>query len=279
MLLVRPTFSIFNSKPDVFSIEKFLPGQKRKYKMVASHSCIGKEAMDYPRFSVIVPTLNEEKYLPQTLASVKRQDYKGEFEIIVADGMSQDRTVDVARRYTDRIVLVNRKGVSAGRNEGAKVATGDILVFLDADTIACDNLLTNIYKNFRHKNVLAGTPRILTTEYGKTMILYTIANELGINALFKIKKPIMPAVCLACRKDVFWKIGGFNEDLKVAEDVEFSAKIRKLQGKFVFMRNTYVYTSPRRLKKWGVVRQLKAWPFGYIQIRFRNRQPKYEPIR
>jgi len=235
--------------------------------------------MEFPIFSVIVPTLNEEKYLPNTLTSIKKQNYKGEFEIIVADGMSKDHTTEVAKRYTDKIVLVNRKGVSAGRNEGARAAKGDILVFLDADTIACNNLLDNIAKHFKHKNVLAGTPRILTTEYGKSMILYTVANELGINTLFKIKKPIMPAVCLACRRDVFWRVGGFNEDLKVAEDVEFSTKIRKLHGKFIFMRNSYVYTSPRRLKQWGVVRQLRAWPFGYIWIRLKKRQPRYEPIR
>jgi len=235
--------------------------------------------MDYPFISVIVPALNEEKYIVPTLKALKMQDYKGRFEIIVSDGMSSDRTVEFAKAYADKIVVVNRKGVSAGRNEGAKAAKGEIYVFLDADTIASKSLLSNIAKVFRNKKVLAGNPRILTTEYGKTMLLYTVANELGINALFKIKKPIMPAVCLACRREAFWEVGGFNEDLKVAEDVEFSAKIRKLDGKFVFIRNAYVYTSPRRLKKWGVVKQLRAWPFGYIWIRLRHKQPKYDPIR
>jgi len=235
--------------------------------------------MAYPLISIIVPALNEENYIGPTLASIKKQDYTGDFEIVVADGMSKDRTIEVAKKYTNRIVNVNRKGVSAGRNEGAKAANGDIYIFLDADTIVCKNLLTNVSKHFKNEHVLAGTPRILTTEYGKSMILYTAANEIGINTLFKIKRPILPAVCLVCRKEAFWKVGGFNEDLKVAEDVEFSSKIRKLHGKFIFMRNSYVYTSPRRLKSWGIVRQLRAWPFGYIYIRLRNKQPKYDPIR
>jgi glycosyltransferase involved in cell wall biosynthesis len=238
--------------------------------------------MEYPLISFIIPALNEENYIGLTLASIQKQDYKGDFEIVVADGMSKDRTIEVSRKYTERtvkIVTVNRKGVSAGRNEGAKAASGGIYVFLDADTIACRNLLTNIAKHFNNKHVLAGTPRILTTEYGKNFILYTAANEIGISTLFKIKRPILPAVCMVCRKEAFWQVGGYNEELKVAEDVEFSSKIRKLRGKFVYMRNAYVYTSPRRLKSWGVVRQLRAWPFGYIYIRLRNKQPRYEPIR
>jgi glycosyltransferase involved in cell wall biosynthesis len=235
--------------------------------------------MDNPLFSFIIPALNEENYIGLTLASLRKQDYRGDFEIVVADGMSKDRTIEVSKKYTERIVNVNRKGVSAGRNEGAKAAKGDIYVFFDADTIACRNLLTNISKHFNNKNVIAGTPRILTTDYGKNFILYTAANEIGISTLFKIKKPILPAVCFACRKEAFWQVGGFNEDLKVAEDLEFSSKMRKLPGKFVYMRNTYVYTSPRRLKSWGVVRQLRAWPFGYIYFKLRNKQPRYEPIR
>jgi glycosyltransferase involved in cell wall biosynthesis len=235
--------------------------------------------MGHPLISIIIPALNEEKYIGLTLTSIKKQDYRGEFEIVVSDGMSKDHTTEVAKRYTNKIVTVTRKGVSAGRNEGAKAANGDIYIFLDADTIAAKNLLTTVSKHFKNEHVLAGTPRILTTEFGKSMLLYTVANEIGINPLFKIKRPIFPAVCLACRRDAFWKVGGFNEDLKVAEDVEFSSKIRKLHGKFIFMRSTYVYTSPRRLKSWGIVRQLRAWPFGYIYIRLRNKQPKYDPIR
>ena len=235
--------------------------------------------MDPPSISVIVPTLNEEKYITNTLLSIKQQEYNGKCEIVVADGMSSDHTTEIARRFADKVVKVSRKGVSAGRNEGAKAAEGEIYVFLDGDTIAYKNLLSNIAKDFKNKKVLAGTPRILTTAFGKTLILYHVANELGINTLFKLKKPILPVVCLACRKEAFWQVGGFNEELKVAEDVDFSSKIRKLDGKFVYMRHTYVYTSPRRLESWGIVKQLRAWPFGYIWIRLKHRQPRYEPIR
>ena len=80
--------------------------------------------------SIIIPAYNEEKYLPKLLECIKKQTYKG-YEIIVADAGSKDRTGQIAKKYGCKVVKGGMPAV--GRNNGAKVAKGNILLFLDAD--------------------------------------------------------------------------------------------------------------------------------------------------
>ena len=87
--------------------------------------------------SIIVPTLNEEEYLPKLLESIKKQDFK-DYEIIVADAGSEDKTLEIAKK---RGCIITKGGsITVGRNNGAKVARGDIFLFLDSD----------VRKNFSH---------------------------------------------------------------------------------------------------------------------------------
>ena len=71
---------------------------------------------NYPSVSVIVPTLNEEKYLESCLKSIKNQDYQGEYEIIVSDGGSKDKTLKIAKKYADKVITCDKKGIAYGRN-------------------------------------------------------------------------------------------------------------------------------------------------------------------
>jgi len=81
--------------------------------------------------SIIIPTLNEEKYLPFLLSSIKEQNFK-DYEIILSDAGSEDRTIEIAKSYGCRVV---KGGLPAkGRNQGARAAAGDLLLFLDSDT-------------------------------------------------------------------------------------------------------------------------------------------------
>src|SRR3990172_1161417 len=90
-------------------------------------------------FSVIIPTLNEQKFLPNLLTSLSEQSYR-DFEVIIVDGGSEDKTVVRARSYKKKLPSLTiiehaRRGVSAQRNEGAASARGEWLVFIDADSI------------------------------------------------------------------------------------------------------------------------------------------------
>jgi glycosyltransferase involved in cell wall biosynthesis len=115
----------------------------------------------YPFVSVIIPTLNEEKYIETTLLSIKNQDYKGKYEIIVVDSNSKDKTVKIARKYADKVIVTKRRGVSVGRNIGAEVAKGEILLFVDADTTLLPNVISKVVRHLRRKKVVGVVVPIL----------------------------------------------------------------------------------------------------------------------
>ncbi len=99
-----------------------------------------------PVVSVVIPTLNEGKYIKQTLESIKNQTYK-KIEIIVCDSYSKDNTVKIAKKYTNK-VIVKKTNVSEARNLGAEQAKGNILVFVDADTILTRTWIEDVLKVF-----------------------------------------------------------------------------------------------------------------------------------
>ncbi len=231
--------------------------------------------------SIIVPALNEEKYIEPTLKALENQDYKGKYEIIVADGMSKDNTVRIARKFADKVITVKQRGVAAGRNEGAKIAKGEILLFLDADTILLFNGLTEISRPFRTKKVVGvACPILPLSPEAKDFALYWSFNQFMKKSM-ETKKPQIPGICCAYRKKAFEKIGGFNEYLNTLEDFELSERISK-EGKIVFIENTLALTSNRRIRKWGRMESIKKYLklyFNYILRKKTFNRNEYRPIR
>jgi glycosyltransferase involved in cell wall biosynthesis len=230
----------------------------------------------YPFVSVIIPTLNEEKYIEATLLSIRNQDYRGKYEIIVVDSNSKDRTVKVARKYANKVVVTKRRGIAVGRNIGARVAKGEILLFVDADTILLPNVISKVVNHLKKKNIVGFVVPILVYDFSKN-ILYIM----GIWANYILSKANLhpvTTVCFACNKSAFFMVGGFNEKLHVAEDIELGSRLKKI-GKVKYIKDTFVISSSRRIKKWGIIRQLNAWLLGYFYVKTFGYQPKYPPIR
>ena len=97
------------------------------------------------KFSIIIPTYNEEEYLPKLLESIKSQDFT-DYEVIVADAQSNDNTREIAKEYGCIVVEGGLPGV--GRNKGAEVAKGEVLLFLDSDLELTKNYLANVIEEF-----------------------------------------------------------------------------------------------------------------------------------
>ncbi|MEM1725062.1 MAG: glycosyltransferase [Thermoplasmata archaeon] len=229
-----------------------------------------------PVISIIVPTLNEEKYIENTLLSLKWQNFKLPYEIIVSDSNSKDKTIKIAKKYADVIIISDKKGVSVGRNLRARIAKAEILLFVDADTILLPNALKEIYE-FLKKKEYVGANIVVLSDNLKYNFHY-IAATIVCYLLNKINAHPVYAVCLACRKKEFMKVGGFNEKLHVAEDIDLGERLKKL-GRIGYLTNTFAISSARRLNKWGVFKTIAAWPLGYFLIKFFNKQPSYDPIR
>ena len=114
--------------------------------------------------SIIIPTLDEEKHLPLLLESIKKQDFS-DYEIIAADAGSEDKTLEIAKDYGCKIVA---GGLPArGRNQGAKAARGDLLLFLDADVILPEKTFGKILEEFNRRKLDIATFCLLPSKKNK----------------------------------------------------------------------------------------------------------------
>jgi len=196
--------------------------------------------------SIIIPTLNEEEFLPLLLESIKKQDYSC-YEIIVADAGSSDKTVEIAKNYG---CLLVKGGLPAkGRNEGAKAAKGDWLLFLDADVILTENFLEKAMAEVRERKLDIASPTLLP-QTEKKMIKFLV--DYFYNIPIKRIEKILPfgAMGILARKSIHNKIRGFNEKIKIAEDHDYVKRAAK-SGNFGVLRKVKISISLRRFYQDG----------------------------
>lgn len=212
-----------------------------------------------PKVSVIVTTRNEEKCIEHCLRSVKNQTLKG-VEIVVTDSESKDRTVKIARKYTSRIV-VKKCGIAEGRNMGAKMAKGEVLAFLDADTILLPDTLEKIVEAYKSRKVVGASCPVLPISADLRYVsIYMFYNAFARMSTV-VRKPQIAGMFCTYRKDAFDKVGGFSEDCGIYEDFHLSLRIGKL-GRVQFVMPALALTSHRRLQKMGLripERYIRGW--------------------
>jgi len=199
--------------------------------------------------SIIIPTLNEEDYLPRLLRSIKKQGFT-DYEVIVADAGSSDETLNIARSYGCKIV---KGGLPAkGRNEGAKVAKGEILFFLDADAILLDDFLSESLREFSDRKLdIAG---FCLKSYPANKFFSFFENSI-YNKIIIISEKVLPhsAVGILMKKELFNKLGGYDETIKLAEDMDLSRRAVKMDANFGIIRTKEILASDRRFKKDGLI--------------------------
>lgn len=194
--------------------------------------------------SIVIPTLNEEKYLPYLLESIKNQNFF-DYEIIVADAGSQDNTAEIAKKFGCKIV---KGGLPAkGRNQGTKIAQGNLFLFLDADTILPENFLREILAEFEQRNLDIASFLIEAREK-----FHNLSLKLFFNFPCLIGEKILPQAMsvILVKKALHQKIGGFNEEIKLGEDLDYVRRGGKM-GKFGVLKNRKIIGSARRFKNSG----------------------------
>jgi glycosyltransferase involved in cell wall biosynthesis len=213
--------------------------------------------------SIIVPTFNEEAYLPRLLASIRAQDYRDR-EVIVADNGSRDRTRAIARKFGARIVPGGFPG--AGRNRGAAAAKGEFLLFVDADTVLPEGFITKIMTRFEKDYVDICVPWIRPID-GTKPIYRTIFQF--SNTFFKLMEAIQPqglGVCILTTRRLHNRIGGFAEGIRVSEDFDYINRA-SLVGRFRVYSHVFVFHSVRRYKAEGVGNLVqKQFKSGFIYL-------------
>lgn len=196
--------------------------------------------------SIIIPTYNEEKNLPKLLKSIKKQKYK-ELELIVSDANSTDNTKKIAKKFNCKII---KGGLPAkGRNNGAKIAKGELLIFLDADTQLQNNFIKNVEKKFIGNNIdIAGVNLKPITKNYLEKIFHQFYNVFQ-RAMQNID-PLLSGACIIVKKEAFNKIKGFDETIKIAEDHAIARKAKKIGLKFKII-DEYILLDTRRFEKEG----------------------------
>ena len=201
---------------------------------------------------IVIPTLNEELFLPELLKSLEKQTYK-DFAVYVSDGGSRDKTVALANEFADKMNLTvvsdNKRGVSHQRNVGARAGNSPIILFLDADVLLHPNFLQTIMRQGAGKDLANCWARAQSSN-PLDQFMFLMYNLLAL----EIGKYVWPAGLgsgIYTTRKVYEKIGGFDESLAIWEDVDYIKRAIKSGAKFAILRQPRLYLSTRRFEVEG----------------------------
>ncbi len=210
-------------------------------------------------YSVIIPTLNEERHIAAVIDQFNILNGRFAYEVIIGDGGSTDNTREIAARLGARVAIDTGavKTVASGRNIGASVAKGDILIFCDADTLLSDvvKLIRSAGLAFRDPEVVAAVPKMEVfpeQQIWKDRVFHRCFNAL-IKTSFKMPSPLSRGQCQIIRTSAFRSVGGYNAMQVHADDNTIFQHLAKI-GKLRFIDDVTVFESPRRYRKYGYLK-------------------------
>ncbi|MDX1775616.1 MAG: glycosyltransferase, partial [Desulfobulbales bacterium] len=222
------------------------------------------------RYSVIIPSYNEESFLPETLAKLKlaMQDIPHQGEIIVVDNNSTDRTAEIAQANGTRVVFEPERQISRARNSGAGAAKSDWLIFLDADTILSASLLNNALTHLKN-GTCCGGGTLLDFD---TQLPFLAGRLVSFwNWLSRTRK-LAAGSFIFCLREAFIDTGGFDEKTYAGEEVFFSRKLQRWGKKhdlpFIILADQHVVTSSRKFHWYssmqitGLLLMFTVFPFA-----------------
>jgi glycosyltransferase involved in cell wall biosynthesis len=228
---------------------------------------------EFGMLSIVIPALNEEKYLPRLLDSLQAQSFT-DYETIVADAGSSDGTVKVAERYGCQVVSGGKP--ARGRNEGARHAKGSHLLFLDADVMVEKNFLEDLMKRVSLRNLEVASG-FVCPDSGKSLDKILVSGSNLYCYLVQRASPHGSGFYILARKTLHDRICGFNEALFMAEDHDYLCRAARY-GKFGYLRHPQVIFSVRRFDKEG--RMLLLWKYFVLEVyRTFKREVKREVVR
>ena len=207
--------------------------------------------------SIIIPTYNEEKFLPRALASIGRQSYR-DYEIIVADAGSRDWTRKIAHNFGAKVVEGGMPG--PGRNAGAAASRGNILLFFDADIILDDeNFLRECLAEFHRRKLDVATCSV-SPIFNKAVdkVFHKIFNIYMRTRAATSLSPHAPGFCIFAKRVAHEKINGFDETVVFAEDKDYVTRAVKSGARFRVLNSRKISVSVRRFDRdgrWNIVKR------------------------
>jgi glycosyltransferase involved in cell wall biosynthesis len=223
------------------------------------------------KISIIIPTLNEATVLPNLIGTIKSQQLKFSYEVIVCDFNSTDSTRKIAKEAGFKIV---DGGVpSVARNIGARHATTELFVFIDADVTFDNFFLQKALDSFEKKGLDVAGGYFKITRGKISYIINILINNIAKRFRQMSKSPVLTGDFIICKKEVFCKLGGFDENLKIGEDIDFATRAVAAGYRFAHVAARYI-TSPRRIEKIGLLRLT----FAFACYTFYNIQGRHSKV-
>ncbi len=245
--------------------------------------------MKKPKISVLMPALNAQRCIGTALKSLRNQTFK-DYELIVVDNGSSDRTMDIAKKYSDRVYEMKKRGLSFARNIGIRNAKADIIAFTDSDCEATQTWIEEVNKFFLknpNEDVMAGETKIPKSGYVGDSISalgFPGGGHAGFANMWKVNKNGYTKKFTGCnfafRKNIIKKTGFFDETLIAAnDDTEMSMRMVRNGIRIKFNPNAVIYhearTSLVSFTKWMFKRGQSNYHFkkkignvgGFISLR------------
>ncbi|NTU46452.1 glycosyltransferase [Candidatus Roizmanbacteria bacterium] len=236
-------------------------------------------------FTIIIPTLNEEKFLPKLLKNLAQQKMRN-FEVIVVDAMSQDTTKSIVLSFLDKFPLLfiesKKKGVSHQRNVGAEHAKGEYLIMLDADCSISPFFTKKAYSEIKKNKGLIFFPYFTpdsSRDFPEMKLIFPLWNtfvELSQNT----SKPFSIGGAMIFEHATYTLIGGYDESLTYAEDHAIIRTANKWGIRVKVLENLKVIISTRRMKKEGRFKAFYKYVSSHLYLFFndelRNQYFNYE---
>jgi len=213
------------------------------------------------KISIVVPAFNEEKLIDQSLAKIKAATAAfcplgWESEIIVCDNNSTDRTAKVARATGAKVVFEPVNQISRARNRGASAATGDWLVFVDADSFPSFELFADVSQAIQSGKCIGGGAVVVMDQadgWGTFLVR-------GWNLLSRLKRWAAGSLVF-CEAAAFRHLNGFSQELYAAEEIEFSVRLKRLAGsrgkEVVILHRNPLLTSARKMHLYSFSEHLR----------------------
>lgn len=212
------------------------------------------------RVSIIIPTLNEADCLGRTLRQLSLLTPAAK-EVLVVDGGSEDATVAIAQAAGINAISTTGRGRGLQMNQGAEVATGEILCFVHADTFVPDDLVAVIEQTLANQSLVGGGFISLmvgaqTTRWGVSLHNYlkTYYAPLLFRPLLFLRglRLLFGDQVIFCRRADFWECGGFDSSLPIMEEADLCLKL--VQRGRLCQVNRVVQSSDRRVAQWGALK-------------------------
>lgn len=227
------------------------------------------------KVSIIIPAYNEESCIKETLQCVFKQNYP-DFEVIVVDNNSTDKTADIAESMGVVVLSETRKGTQWARECGRAVATGEIIANLDADCLPNPDWLQNGVKHFSNNKVVAVGGPYDYYDARKSFRIFSLVFQKTIYRLFNflMQKFNRGAVLIGgnvfLRSETLEKIGGYNTDIVFYGDDTDTAKRMSKEGIVVFDTKLVIKTSARRLKSQGSFKISIIYIYHFFKTLFKK---------